>query len=143
GWAGLRSGRRLLVENDSGRATLWQRRRRASLPGLLSARESTSLSYLPCHLVSRQGLPVADTSGGSATKVASALRQDYNPKQRGRYSMSQIAEKIKPSDHGRRMSLADFEHAETVEGRLYELGRGVIIVSEVPNPPHLAQVTAI
>ncbi|MBI1918160.1 MAG: Uma2 family endonuclease [Planctomycetes bacterium] len=57
--------------------------------------------------------------------------------------MSQIAEKIKPADHGRRMSLADFEHAETVEGCLYELGRGVIIVSEVPNPPHLAQVTAI
>ena len=57
--------------------------------------------------------------------------------------MSQVAEKIGPPDHGRRMSLADFEHAETVEGRLYELGRGVIIVSDVPNPPYLAQVTAL
>src|SRR5262245_38310383 len=57
--------------------------------------------------------------------------------------MSQIAEKIGPADHGRRMSLVDFEHVETVEGRMYELGRGVIIVSDVPNPPHLAQVTAI
>ena len=57
--------------------------------------------------------------------------------------MSQIAEKLGPADHGRRMNLADFEHAETAEGCLYELGRGVIIVSEVPNPPHLAQVTAI
>ena len=57
--------------------------------------------------------------------------------------MSQLAEKIGPADHGRRMSLADFEHVETVEGRRYELGRGVIIVSEVPNPPHLAQVNAL
>jgi Uma2 family endonuclease len=57
--------------------------------------------------------------------------------------MNQVAVKIGPADHGRRMSLDDFEHAETAEGRLYELGRGVIIVSDVPNPPHLAQVTAI
>src|SRR5262245_210369 len=57
--------------------------------------------------------------------------------------MNQIAVKIGPADHGRRMSLDDFEHAETAEGRLYELGRGVIIVSDVPNPSHLAQVTAI
>jgi Uma2 family endonuclease len=41
------------------------------------------------------------------------------------------------------MSLADFEHAEVVEGKLYELGRGVIVVSDVPNPPHLAQVSVI
>jgi Uma2 family endonuclease len=41
------------------------------------------------------------------------------------------------------MSLADFEHALVEEGHLYELGRGVVIVSEVPNPPHAAQVNAI
>ena len=59
--------------------------------------------------------------------------------------MTTVATKIKigPADHGRRMSLADFEHTEVVEGRLYELGRGVIIVSDVPNPPHLAQVAAL
>jgi Uma2 family endonuclease len=57
--------------------------------------------------------------------------------------MNQLAEKIGPPDHGRRMSLADFEHAETVEGSLYELGRGVIIVSDVPNPPHFAQVSTL
>jgi Uma2 family endonuclease len=41
------------------------------------------------------------------------------------------------------MSLADFEHAEVEEGHLYELGRGVVVVSDVPNPRHLAQVNAI
>jgi Uma2 family endonuclease len=51
--------------------------------------------------------------------------------------------KIGPADHGRRMSLAGFEHAEVEEGHLYELGRGVIIVSDVPNPRHFAQVMAI
>ena len=39
--------------------------------------------------------------------------------------------KVGPKDHGRRMSLADFDHAEVQEGHLYELGRGVIIVSDV------------
>jgi Uma2 family endonuclease len=57
--------------------------------------------------------------------------------------MTTTAIKIGPADHGRRMSLADFEHAEVQEGRLYELGREVIVVSDVPNPPHLAQVTTI
>jgi Uma2 family endonuclease len=57
--------------------------------------------------------------------------------------MTTTAIKIGPADHGRRMSLADFEHAEVEEGHLYELGRGVIVVSDVPNPPHLAQVNAL
>ena len=48
--------------------------------------------------------------------------------------MSTQTIKIGPADHGRRMSLADFEHAEVQEGLLYELGRGVIIVSDVPGP---------
>jgi Uma2 family endonuclease len=51
--------------------------------------------------------------------------------------------KLTPADHGRRMSLADFEHAEVQEGKLYELGRGVVVVSDVPNPPHFAQLNAI
>ena len=57
--------------------------------------------------------------------------------------MTTQAIKIGPADHGRRMSLADFEHAEVQEGRLYELGRGVIIVSDVPGPRHLMQLNAI
>jgi Uma2 family endonuclease len=50
---------------------------------------------------------------------------------------------IKPADHGRRMSLADFDRAEAAGGRLYELGRGAIIVVDVPDPGHFAQVEAI
>jgi Uma2 family endonuclease len=41
------------------------------------------------------------------------------------------------------MSLADFDHAEVQEGRLYELGRGVIIVTDVPQRRHLCQVLSI
>ncbi len=51
--------------------------------------------------------------------------------------------KIGPADHGRRMSLADFEHARVQEGYLYELGRGVIIVSDVPNRLHMLLLNAI
>src|SRR5581483_8351716 len=57
--------------------------------------------------------------------------------------MATVATKITPADHGRRMSLADFEFAEVQEGYTYELGRGVIVVSEVPNLPHFLQVNAI
>jgi Uma2 family endonuclease len=39
------------------------------------------------------------------------------------------------------MSLADFEPAEVKEGYLYELSRGVIIVSDVPGLPHMLQVS--
>jgi Uma2 family endonuclease len=51
--------------------------------------------------------------------------------------------KIGPADHGRRMTLADFEHAEVAEGHLYELGRGVVIVSDIPGRRHLMQLGAI
>lgn len=47
---------------------------------------------------------------------------------------------IGPQDHGRRMSLDDFDTAEAREGRLYELSRGVINVTDVPNEPHGAIV---
>lgn len=57
--------------------------------------------------------------------------------------MTTQAIKIGPADHGRRISLVDFEQAEVQEGHRYELGRGVIIVSDVPNPAHLAQFLAI
>jgi Uma2 family endonuclease len=57
--------------------------------------------------------------------------------------MSETLVKIGPKDHGRRMTLAEFDHAEVQEGYLYELGRGVIIVSDVPGKRHLAMVNAL
>ncbi len=50
--------------------------------------------------------------------------------------------KIGPSDHGRPMSLAEFEHAKVTEGYLYELSRGIITVSDVPNRRHMLQLNA-
>ena len=35
------------------------------------------------------------------------------------------------------MSLADFSMAEGLEGRRYELSKGVVIVTDVPNPAHM------
>jgi Uma2 family endonuclease len=57
--------------------------------------------------------------------------------------MPKTVVRIGPNDQGRRMSLDEFEPAEVQEGHLYELGRGVVVVSDVPNPRHLAQVTAL
>lgn len=57
--------------------------------------------------------------------------------------MSRIAIKIGPADHGRRMSLDDFDKAEAVDGYNYELSRGVITVVDVPNRSHLFQVDVI
>src|SRR5438132_7504140 len=57
--------------------------------------------------------------------------------------MLKAAIKVGPADHGRRMSLADFDHAEVQEGYLYELGRGIIVVSDVPKKRHLLQVLQI
>jgi Uma2 family endonuclease len=47
--------------------------------------------------------------------------------------------KIGPRHHGRKMSLRAFEFAETEEGWLYELARGYIVVSDVPNFAHMKQ----
>jgi Uma2 family endonuclease len=38
------------------------------------------------------------------------------------------------------MSLKEFDHAEVQPGYVYELGRGVVVVSDVPGRPHAAQV---
>jgi Uma2 family endonuclease len=51
--------------------------------------------------------------------------------------------KIGPADHGRPMSLAEFEHAKVQEGYLYELSRGIVTVSDVPNRRHALQLIAI
>jgi Uma2 family endonuclease len=44
--------------------------------------------------------------------------------------------RVGPSDAGKRMSLSDFDRCDVVEGYLYELGRGVIEVSDVPSIEH-------
>jgi Uma2 family endonuclease len=50
---------------------------------------------------------------------------------------------VSPSDHGKRMSLEEFDHAEAKPGHVYELSRGIITVSDVPSKKHLAQVNAL
>jgi Uma2 family endonuclease len=57
--------------------------------------------------------------------------------------MSKTLVKVGPADHGRRMSLDDFDRAEGQEGYLYELNRGVVVVSDVPKRRHLVQVRVI
>jgi Uma2 family endonuclease len=56
--------------------------------------------------------------------------------------MSTAIARIGPADHGRAMSLDEFDHIEVQEGHLYELGRGVIQVSDVPGKRHFVQFTA-
>lgn len=51
--------------------------------------------------------------------------------------------RIGPDDHGRKMTLKDFEFVETVPGYHYELSRGYITVSEVANYAHAFVVAAI
>ena len=41
------------------------------------------------------------------------------------------------------MRLEEFDRAEGRPGHLYELGRGTVIVVDVPNPRHFAQVEAL
>jgi Uma2 family endonuclease len=50
---------------------------------------------------------------------------------------------IGPEDDGRRMSLDDFDRAIAREGYLYELGKGVVEVSEVPRLDHGRQVAEV
>ena len=44
--------------------------------------------------------------------------------------------RIGPADHGRAMTLEEFLLAEETEGYRFELARGVLEVSEVPDDPH-------
>jgi Uma2 family endonuclease len=50
---------------------------------------------------------------------------------------------IGPQDLGRRMALKQFEPAQVQNGYLYELARGIVVVSEGPGFSHLRQVSAI
>lgn len=56
--------------------------------------------------------------------------------------MPKTALKLSPADHGRRMSLADFEHADG-DGRLYELSRGVVTFMAVPNRRHFRPLNSL
>jgi len=50
--------------------------------------------------------------------------------------MATITIRIGPADHGRAMSLEEFFEAEEEPGYCYELARGVLEVTKVPNVPH-------
>ena len=56
--------------------------------------------------------------------------------------MIPTAIKITRADAGRRLSLDEYEAAEFDAETLFELGRGTVVVSDVPDPKHLAQVLA-
>jgi Uma2 family endonuclease len=56
--------------------------------------------------------------------------------------MSAVTTRISPQDHGRTMSLREFEFADVQEGYQYELSRGVITVSDIPRRAHAHQVSA-
>ncbi len=50
--------------------------------------------------------------------------------------MATVQLRIGPADNGRRMTLEEFQEAEEEPGYRYELARGVLEVTEVPNDPH-------
>lgn len=50
--------------------------------------------------------------------------------------MSTLATRIGPADHGRAMTLEEFQDAEEEDGYRYELARGVLEVTHVPGDPH-------
>src|SRR5262249_43195028 len=59
--------------------------------------------------------------------------------QRRTRPMPRVAVMIGPRDCGQPMRLEDFEFAEVQEGYRYELSRGVIDVSDIPDGPHSDQ----
>lgn len=50
---------------------------------------------------------------------------------------------VGPEDHGRRMPFADFQKAEPATGHVYELARGVVEVTDIPNRTHAQVVNEI
>jgi Uma2 family endonuclease len=51
--------------------------------------------------------------------------------------------KLGPADAGRRMRLAEFAAAEGQAGYVYELGRGAVVVVDVPGRKHQDQVAVL
>ena len=56
--------------------------------------------------------------------------------------MTRVITRVGPGDDGRPMSLDEFDLAEGQEGYRYELSRGIITVTDVPDLEHQAQVAA-
>lgn len=54
--------------------------------------------------------------------------------------MTHTVIRIGPDDNGRRLTLDEFDEAEIVPGFRVELGRGEVVVTEVPLPGHLVIV---
>ncbi len=50
--------------------------------------------------------------------------------------MATVQHRIGPADQGRKMTLEEFLEAEEEPGYRYELARGVLEVTEVPDDPH-------
>ena len=50
---------------------------------------------------------------------------------------------IGPADHGRRMSVDEFDEAIGQEGFLYELNKGVIEASNIPHRRHMLQLLSV
>ena len=57
--------------------------------------------------------------------------------------MTRLSIQVGPADNGKRMSLDEFDHADGQEGHVYELGRGAVVVTNVPGRKHQAQVAAV
>lgn len=57
--------------------------------------------------------------------------------------MAGITLTVGPADQGRQLRLEEFTSAYCQPGYLYELARGVLVVSDVPGRRHLALVTAL
>ncbi len=57
--------------------------------------------------------------------------------------MAGVTLTVGPADQGRRLRLDEFAGADRQEGYLYELARGVLVVSDVPGRRHLAQLSAL
>jgi hypothetical protein len=85
----------------------------------------------------------AAATAGAATE-AHATTADHGAMGHARVSKSVPKQRaITIENNGRCMSLAEFDRAMSLDGNLYELGRGVIEVREVPRPQHLAQLQSV
>src|SRR4051794_26363676 len=79
--------------------------------------------------MTRRGLDTG-VGGGGSTPPLDPFFRSWSP------LMVTIGTRIGPADHGRAMTLEEFRDAEEEEGYRYELARGVLEVTEVPNDPH-------
>jgi Uma2 family endonuclease len=76
-------------------------------------------------------------------KSASGINQMKKsmPKKRAKLRRRKVT--LTPADHGRLMSLDQFDGADAQEGRIYELNHGVIEVTDVAPPSHLMRLQEV